>query len=199
MLDAERNTIQCGDNSVLSVLPVAAGAKIYAGGLVGRNSAGYAEPASDKAGLIVYGRAEETVDNTNGENGDTKIEVLAGRFGYAASGLTAADAGKECFITDDETVNLSGGTHRVFAGFIVEVEAADIAIISVGPELRAAVVVPETPVAAAVAAVSAANAGTQTASYVQADVQAIADLANANKTQLNAVISALKTAGLMSA
>lgn len=48
-----------------------------------------------------------------------------------------------------------------------------------------------------VAAVSTANAATQTGSYVQADVQSIAALANANKTAINAILTALKNAGLM--
>ncbi|MCX5785672.1 MAG: collagen-like protein [Elusimicrobia bacterium] len=51
--------------------------------------------------------------------------------------------------------------------------------------------------AAYVGAVASDNAGTQGISYVQMDVQRIATLADENKTQLNAVIAALKTAGLM--
>lgn len=49
-----------------------------------------------------------------------------------------------------------------------------------------------------VAAIATANAATQTASYVQADVQSIATLANQTKTTVNAILSALKTAGMMS-
>lgn len=51
--------------------------------------------------------------------------------------------------------------------------------------------------AAVVAAVSEADAAEQTASYVQADVQTIADLATANKVAINAILTALKNAGLM--
>lgn len=54
---------------------------------------------------------------------------------------------------------------------------------------------------AATAVVQAANAtaaaGTMTGAYVQADVQRIATLADALKTDLNALIAKLKTAGLM--
>jgi hypothetical protein len=53
------------------------------------------------------------------------------------------------------------------------------------------------PQAADVAAVSAAAAATQTSSYVQADAQSIATLANANKAAINAILSSLKAAGLM--
>ena len=52
--------------------------------------------------------------------------------------------------------------------------------------------------AANVPAVSAPDASTAISdTYTQAEVQAIATLANANKAAINAVISALVTAGLM--
>ena len=52
--------------------------------------------------------------------------------------------------------------------------------------------------AANVPAVSAADASTAiSAAYTQAEVQAVATLANANKTAINAIISALTAAGLM--
>lgn len=44
----------------------------------------------------------------------------------------------------------------------------------------------------AIVALATANAATQTASYVQADVQSIATLANALKTQVNAILAAMK-------
>lgn len=54
--------------------------------------------------------------------------------------------------------------------------------------------------AAKVNPVSAADASTAIgAEYTQAEVQAIATLANANKAAINALISALTTAGLMEA
>lgn len=49
-----------------------------------------------------------------------------------------------------------------------------------------------------VAAIATANAATQTSSYVEADVQTIATLANQTKTTVNAILTALKAAGLMS-
>ena len=49
----------------------------------------------------------------------------------------------------------------------------------------------------AVASIATADAGTQTASYVQADVQAIATLANANKAKINAILVALRAAGIV--
>lgn len=52
--------------------------------------------------------------------------------------------------------------------------------------------------ASAITAVSA-TAAEQTASYVQADAQSIATLANANKAAVNAIITALKNAGIIAA
>lgn len=58
----------------------------------------------------------------------------------------------------------------------------------------------EVPKASKVNAVTAADASTSvSAEYTQAEVQAIATLANANKVAINALISALTTAGLMEA
>lgn len=52
--------------------------------------------------------------------------------------------------------------------------------------------------AATVEAVSAADASTAiAATYTQAEVQAIATLANANKTAINAILTNLKAAGIM--
>lgn len=51
--------------------------------------------------------------------------------------------------------------------------------------------------AAAVSEVSAENAGTVGAEFVQAEVQKIATLADANKVAINAIITNLKAAGMM--
>lgn len=52
--------------------------------------------------------------------------------------------------------------------------------------------------AATVAAVSATDASTAiAATYTQAEVQAIATLANANKAAINAILTNLKAAGIM--
>ena len=45
--------------------------------------------------------------------------------------------------------------------------------------------------------VSEENAGTISDAFAQAEVQKVATLADANKTAINAIISALKTAGIM--
>lgn len=51
--------------------------------------------------------------------------------------------------------------------------------------------------AATVASVTAEDAGTITETFNQTEVQKVATLADANKTTLNALIDALKTAGIV--
>lgn len=51
--------------------------------------------------------------------------------------------------------------------------------------------------ATTVANISAPNAGTIGSNFDQTEVQKIATLADANKTAINAILSALKTAGIM--
>lgn len=51
--------------------------------------------------------------------------------------------------------------------------------------------------ATVVAAITAADAATQGGTYAQADVQTIATLATANKAAINAILAALKGAGII--
>jgi hypothetical protein len=50
---------------------------------------------------------------------------------------------------------------------------------------------------AAVTSITTDDAGTQGETYAQADVQAIATLANANKAKINAILTALRAAGVI--
>ena len=196
-LNEERDTAK--REGKIIVLGAKAGVKIYAGAMVAKNADGLAVPAADAAGLVVVGRAAKTVDNTNGQDNDLQVEAEQGLFLYDAAGLTAADAGKDCFAADDQTVALAGGNNSVFAGVLVEVQSATEAWVLIAPGVKvtpSAVVVPE---AAVVAAVATADAAAQGAAYVQADAQTVAALANANKTAINAILTALKAAGLMAA
>lgn len=88
-------------------LPVAAGARIYAGAMVSVDSSGYIVPASDSSSEIFIGVAKYEADNSSGANGDVTCEgYLKGVFQMNASGLTQADLVKEAFIVDDNTIGL---------------------------------------------------------------------------------------------
>lgn len=108
--------------------PVAASAVIFAGAMVVANASGYAEPGSTAATLTYLGRAEESVDNTGGSNGDKTVSVRRKKaFKWANSGadpVTQASLGKNCYIVDDETVAATSDTGaRSVAGVVVKVDS----------------------------------------------------------------------------
>jgi hypothetical protein len=109
--------------------PAAAATILYAGTIVALNSSGQAVPAADTSGLRVVGVTPETVDNSAGSAGDLRVDVERGSFLIANSGTDAVDAndaGKLCFIEDDNTVRESKGTHAVKAGRVEEVSSAGV-------------------------------------------------------------------------
>lgn len=101
-----------------------AAVKVYAGGLLTFNTAGFADVAD--ASEPVAGVAIESVDNSGGSAGDKTVRVHRnGVFSFAGTGFTQADVGKEVFISDDQTVVVGGsGAGRIPAGRIVVVETA---------------------------------------------------------------------------
>jgi hypothetical protein len=125
----ERKT-QFKDGELLPLL-VAASTTIEAGKLVAVNATGYAVEASDTAGLIVMGVADETVDNSNGANGAKTVTVRRKKaFRLANSGtsaVTQASVGSDVYVEDDETVALAGGTtNTISAGQCVQVETEGV-------------------------------------------------------------------------
>jgi hypothetical protein len=133
-LTAERNT-PMRDGALLSC-GVAGSTKIFAGALVAL-AAGFATKGAASVGLVAMGRAEETVDNTDGSDGDLSIKIRPGVFQFANSSstdeITAASIGFPCFIVDDQTVaKTDGGATRSRAGIVVDVDAAGVWV-EVGP------------------------------------------------------------------
>lgn len=105
--------------------PVAAATTLYAGTLAALNSSGNLVNAADTAGLRVVGRVEADVDNSAGSAGDLYAVVKRGVFRFANSGSDAVDAddkGKLCFVADNQTVNEAGGTNKVIAGRVIDVD-----------------------------------------------------------------------------
>lgn len=104
-----------------------AAVKAYAGALLTFNAAGFAESAV--ASRPLAGVAIETVDNSTasgGAAGAKNIRVWrTGVFTFVGTGFVAADAGKEVFASDDQTVVIGGtGAGRIPVGRIVEVLSA---------------------------------------------------------------------------
>lgn len=124
-LTADRKT-PMRDGEIIE-LSVAGSTTIYAGGMVAKNSSGYAVPAADAANLVVMGRAEEYVDNSNGSNGDATVLVRrrkAFKFKNSSShAVTIAHIGGNVYVEDDETVASSGGSNNIVAGKCIGVDS----------------------------------------------------------------------------
>lgn len=125
-LTADRNT-PMKDGELISV-PMAANAKVFAGGIAVANATGYAAPGSLATTLTYLGRFEEFVDNTGGADGAKSVMVRRGKaFKWKNSGADAvgqAGLGKACYIVDDETVAATNGTGtRSAAGIVVGIDS----------------------------------------------------------------------------
>ncbi|MDQ7791245.1 MAG: hypothetical protein RDV00_03845 [Clostridia bacterium] len=167
-LTKDRNTTRKEGGQ--AAYPVAAGAKIFAGGMVCLNAGGYAVPAANTAGLKFVGVSRQYVDNAGGADGAQTVLVWKnGVFDFEAAGMTAAAVGKPVFVSDDQTVALSG-SNAVGCGIITEVEAATKVWVDID------------------------EANRRTA-QAQAD-SAAADVATL-KTDFNALLAKLKAAGIM--
>jgi hypothetical protein len=125
-LTAERDTYQRLNQ--YTSLTVASNSIIYAGALVCVDSNGLAVAAADSAGYAVVGRAEATVDNRGVLYSATKtIKVARGTFHWANGDVIAvADIGKIVYVTDDQTVNKTGGGQNIIAGTVVDVDSSGV-------------------------------------------------------------------------
>lgn len=119
-LAADANREKRGLGRVFS-LPAAA-VKIWKGGIVALNTAGFATPAADTASFICAGVAIETVDNAAGAAGDKRIRVMAdAEWKFVASSITQAMLGTAMFVVDDNTVDdAAGPTNDVAVGKLTE-------------------------------------------------------------------------------
>ena len=97
---------------------VASGSTVYAGGITAINTSGFAVPATSAGAIVVVGRAENTA-----VGGET-VKTRSGMFLYSpvSSGAFAlSDLNKTCYVKDDQTVTLTGGTAAVVAGVVRDV------------------------------------------------------------------------------
>lgn len=125
-LSKERDTKEVA--GVNREFPVAADAVIHAGGLVALNSSGFLVPGSVATTLKAVGRAEKSVNNTDGANGAVTAPVKRGVFNYKNStstdAIALADVGSNCYIVDDETVaKTDGSSARSVAGKVYNVDS----------------------------------------------------------------------------
>ena len=97
---------------------VAAGSTVYAGGITAVNSSGNAVPATSAGSITVVGRAENTAI------GGETVKTRSGMFLYSpvsSGAVTLSDLNKTCYVKDDQTITLTGGTAAVVAGVVRDV------------------------------------------------------------------------------
>lgn len=137
----DRDPGYAGDRAVREH-DAAAAVKIYYGTAVCLDAAGNANPGADTTGLKMAGvsrgdvrNGQSTCDNSTGSAGDKKVEVFTrGVYSFAAAGLSKADIGKPCWLTDDQTVQLTPA--EVFAGILVDIDGATVALVDIEPAVR---------------------------------------------------------------
>lgn len=137
-----RDTNEIANGARYIVLPVKGGTIIYQGAQVAIDVNGYAIPGKKAVDITAAGRAEETVDNTGGEDGAFTIKVARGVFVWdntatTANKITTAHLLKPCYIEDDQTVTALA-TGASAAGIVVRVDENGVAV-EVNPVLSASV------------------------------------------------------------
>lgn len=116
--------------------PVAAATVIFAGSLVALED-GYLVPAKTATGLVVVGRAEQYVDNTDGAAGALTCEVMPGVYPWDNSLgddlIAQADVGSTVYAVDDHTVAKTDGTNtRSAAGVLLGIDSDGVWVATAG-------------------------------------------------------------------
>ena len=162
---------------------IASGSTIVSGNLVALDNSGKAIPAADTTDLIVIGAADRI------ENGS--VEVMDGVFSFAndtTHPLTRSDRGKVAFVKDAGTVTASS-SNSVPAGIVADVYEGEV-YLDVTPAAIKAAVATDTDTTYGSATASAAGLVKQAASVADATSETVT-------AQLNALLSALRTAGIL--
>lgn len=116
--------------------PVAA-VKIYAGGMVCINAAGYAAPAADTVNFKLAGIALEQVDNSAGSPGDKMIRVRrVGVFEFKASSIAQTDVGKQMYVVDDETFDETNPGQGIICGVLTKFVSATKGWLDIGSGVK---------------------------------------------------------------
>ena len=166
---------------------IASGSTIVSGNLAALDNSGKAIPAADTADLIVIGAADRI------ENGS--VEVMDGVFSFAndtTHPLTRSDRGKVAFVKDAVTVTASS-SNSVPAGIVVDVYEGEV-YLDLTPAAIKAAVATNTDTTYGPATASAAGLVKQAAAV--ADCTPVSE-ATSVETQLNALLAALRTAGIV--
>ena len=131
-LTANRNTpeILCHSQKFRRIRKIKTGSTIFTGAIAAVDPlTGMAQNASDSPGLIVLGRAE-------GFAADGRIIIKSGMFKYdngtEGEKLGEQDINHIVYVVDDHTVGKNGGTNRIPAGVLREIDSDGLLIVEVG-------------------------------------------------------------------
>ncbi len=124
-LSADRNTPR--RERTTRHVPVAAGVKLYAGGMSAISATGFLVPVTAVTTLKGAARTAKFIDNTAGGNGAVLGEQELGTYRWdnsaAADLITRADIGSDAYGVDDQTVaKTNGGGTRSIVGRIADVD-----------------------------------------------------------------------------
>lgn len=200
--------------------PVDGGSTIRKGVIVCLDSSGNLVEGAATSTFVTAGVSLEAKDNATGSNGDLTCKVGEGIYGpFASAGggdaIAADDVGKACFVEDNQTLALtSNAGARPFGGIIRKVDSLGV-YVQVGLDLSRAVTAAQAADIGALTLTALAGTANTTlealpdptdtpasADALRDDIVAtllpplrnnIADVA----TQVNAIRTALRNAGLM--
>lgn len=124
-LTKDRNT-HMRDTQLVPVA-VAGGKNIYAGAIVVIGATGFAAQGAKATGLTYLGRAENSVDNRDGQDGDVSVNVRRKKLfkwkNSSSDPIAQSLMGQLCFIEDDETVSATDGAGtQSHAGIVMGIE-----------------------------------------------------------------------------
>lgn len=151
--------------------------KVFEGSAVSRAS-GLARPLV-KTDANFAGWCEVYVDNSGGSDGDKRVQVRRGTQyrELAVVGATGVgDIGKSVYASDDETFTLTASAN-MFVGLVVDHVSGTKCVVKLMPNVRLMPAI--------------ADLGQDiSATYVEAEIQAISD-------KVDAILAALRTAGFL--
>ena len=131
-LNNPRNTAEvlCHAQKIHRTRRIKNGETIYPGAIVALDpEAGTVEPAGKNPGSVVLGRAE-------GYTGDGKVIVKTGVFKYENGNgdetLTLKDLNKTVYVLDDQTVGRIGGSNKIIAGVLRDIDHDGQVVIELG-------------------------------------------------------------------
>ena len=131
-LTSNRNTpeILCHSQKFHRIKSIKANTTLYTGSIAAvSTSTGLAEPAADAAGLAVVGRVE-------GFTADGRAVIKSGVFkfdnGTSSEALGLESLNKTVYALDDHTVGKVGGTNKIKAGILRDIDSDGQVIVEIG-------------------------------------------------------------------